>query len=223
MKYKEMLKRKGSKNSDGTSINGKSDQPGVVEEAHEDSCGVLMAESGKDKYSDAWLLDAGCTYHMCPKREWFSTYKHYNGGSVLMGYNAVCKTVGIDNIRMRMFDGQLRTLTNVRYILDLKKNLLSLGALEAREYKFFGADGTIKVTKGFMTVLKGERTTNLYKLTGSIIIGDASAAATEKEDTTRLWHMHLGHMSERGLQVLHKRVLYQVSNIANLIFVNFTL
>ena len=65
-------------------------------------------------------------------------------------------------------------------------------------------------------------TANLYKLTGSIIIGDASAAI-EKEDTTRLWHMRLGHMSERGLQVLHKRVFYQVSNIANLIFVNFAL
>jgi len=68
----------------------------------------------------------------------------------------------------------------------------------------FGADGVIKVTKGSMTILKGERTTNLYKLTGNIIIGDASAA-TEKDDTTRLWHMRLGHKSERSLQVLRKR------------------
>ena len=34
-------------------------------------------------------------------------------------------------------------------------------------------------------ILKGERITNLYKLIGSIVIGDASAA-TEKEDTTKL-------------------------------------
>jgi len=44
----------------------------------------------------------------------------------------------------------------------------------------------------------------LYKLIGSFIIGDTSAT-NEKEDTTRLWHMRLGHMSERGLQVLHKK------------------
>ena len=55
-----------------------------------------------------------------------------------------------------------------------------------------------------MTILKGEPTANLYKMTGSIIVGDASAT-TEKDDTTRLWHMRLGHMSERGLQVLCKR------------------
>ena len=71
-------------------------------------------------------------------------------------------------------------------------------------------------------ILKGDWTAKLYKLTGSIIVGDASAAI-EKEDTTRLWHMHLGHMSERGLQVLHKRSTLRVSNIANLIFINFTL
>ena len=47
-----MLKRKGSKNSDGASTSGKSDQIGFVEEAEEDSCDVLTAELGKDKYSD---------------------------------------------------------------------------------------------------------------------------------------------------------------------------
>ena len=69
MKYKKMLKRKGDKDSNGASTSGKSDQTGVVEEANKDSCDVLTADSGKDKYSDAWLLNSGCTYHMCPKRE----------------------------------------------------------------------------------------------------------------------------------------------------------
>ena len=93
---------------------------------------------------------------------------------------------------------------NVRHVPDLKKNLLSLGALKARGYKFSDADGGIKVTKGSMMILKGEQTTNLYKLTRSIIIGDASAG-TQKENTIRFWHMRLGHMSERGLQILHKK------------------
>jgi len=65
-----------------------------------------------------------------------------------MGNNTVCKTVGIGNIRMRMFNGQIRTLTNVRHVSDLKKSLFSLGALEALRCKFLGADGGIKVTLG---------------------------------------------------------------------------
>ena len=109
----------------------------------------------------------------------------------------MCKIVGIGNICMRMFDGQVRTLTNIRHVPNLKKNLLLLGALEARGYKFFGADSGIKVTRCSMMNLKVEQTINLYKLIGSIIISDASTA-TKKEDTTRLWHMHLGHEPGRS-------------------------
>jgi len=57
--------------------------------------------------------------------------------------------------------------------------------LKARGYKLSGVDGGIKITRGSMTILKEERTTNLYKLIESIIVGDV-AAATEKEDTTKL-------------------------------------
>jgi len=96
---------RGDKDSDRASTSWKLDQAGVVEKANEDSCDVLTAVSEKDKYPDTWLLDSECTYHMCPKREWFSTYKLYDRGSVLMENDAVCKTAGICNIRMRMFDG----------------------------------------------------------------------------------------------------------------------
>jgi len=99
--------------------------------------------------------------------------------------NDMCKIVGIGNILMRMFDGQVRILSNIRHVPNLKKNFLSLEALKARGYKFCSADGGVKVTRGSMIILKEEQTTNLYKLTGSVIIGDASAA-TKKEDTTRL-------------------------------------
>ena len=118
-----MLKKKGSKYFDGASTSEKSDQTEIVEQADENPCDILTAESRKGKYSDTWLLDSGCTHHMCPKRKWFSTYKSYEGSSVLMG-NTVCKTVGIGNIHMRMFDGQVRAVTNIRHVLDLKKSLL---------------------------------------------------------------------------------------------------
>ena len=34
------------------------------------------------------------------------------------GNDVVCKTIGIGNIRMRLFDGQVRTLTNARHVPD---------------------------------------------------------------------------------------------------------
>ena len=73
-----------------------------------------------------------------------------------MGNGVACKTVGIGSIRMKMVDRQVRTLKDVRHVPDLKKNLLLLGALEAQGYKFSYTDGALKVTKGFMTILKSK-------------------------------------------------------------------
>ena len=42
------------------------------------------------------------------------------------------QTVSISNIRMKIFDGQVRTITNVRRVLNLRKNLFLLGALKAQ-------------------------------------------------------------------------------------------
>jgi len=46
-----------------------------------------------------------------------------------------------------MFDGKVRTLLNVHHALDLRKNLLMMGALEVQGYKVSGAVGGIKVPK----------------------------------------------------------------------------
>ena len=44
MKYNEMLKRKGSKDSDGASTSLKSNQAEAVEQADEDPCDILIAQ-----------------------------------------------------------------------------------------------------------------------------------------------------------------------------------
>jgi len=38
---------------------------------------------------DAWIIDSRCSYHMCPNRDWFTTYQPIEGGVVLMGNNVL--------------------------------------------------------------------------------------------------------------------------------------
>ena len=77
-------------------------------------------------------------------------------------------------------------------------------ALEAQGYKFSGMGEALMVSKGSMTVLKTERTMNLYRVIESVVIGDSSIA-TEKENTTSFLHMRLEHMRERGHRALHNK------------------
>jgi hypothetical protein len=55
----------------------------------------------------------------------------------------------------------------------------------------------MKVTKGAMVVMKEQKSSkNIYKLLGSTIVGGIVFVESESNCTV-LWHMRLGHMSER--------------------------
>lgn len=94
-----------------------------------------------------------------------------------------------------------------------KFDLISLGALEDIGCKFQSEDGVLKVSKGSLTLMKVDRVCTLYFLQGSTITGSATiASSTSDSDNTKLWHMRLGHMSERGMMILSKRgLLYSQS------------
>ena len=76
-KYMKMLKKIGGPGADRACTSEKQRN-----QASRGSGRVVSVNSGRGKgrFSDTWLLDSGCTYQMCPKKEWFSTYKPFEGG-----------------------------------------------------------------------------------------------------------------------------------------------
>ena len=51
---------------------------------------MLFVAKKPIKLNDEWIMDIGCSYHMCPNQDWFSSYESIDGGIVLMGNNAPC-------------------------------------------------------------------------------------------------------------------------------------
>ena len=125
---------------------------------------ILVATEDKVRSNKEWILDSGCSYHMSPDRDCFSTYESLDGGLVLMGNNAACKVVGKGTVRIKMYDGIVRTLTDVRHVPDLKKNLISLGTLDSQGCKFSAEGGVLKVSKGALVLMKACRSGTLYIL-----------------------------------------------------------
>lgn len=63
--------------------------------------------------SDDWMLASRCSYHVTPNGDFFTAYKYMKSGKVL-----------------KMHDGEVRILTNIRHVLDLRKNLITLSVLD---------------------------------------------------------------------------------------------
>ncbi|KAH9781794.1 Integrase catalytic domain-containing protein [Citrus sinensis] len=124
---------------------------------------------------------------------------------VVMGNNQPCRTIGIGTIRLKIFDGIVRELKEIRFVPALKKNLIFVGALEAKGYKVTIEDGTMKFTHGVMVILQGVRRHNLYYFKGGTT--DEANIVETHSDTTKLWHVRLGHAGEKSLQTLMRHRL----------------
>ena len=90
-----------------------------------------------------------------------------------MRNNASCKMVRIGTVKIKMYDGAIRTLTKVRYVLELRKNLISFGALNSLGGRYGAEGGVLMAIEGAMVVMKGQKFSNLYKLLGNTITGGA--------------------------------------------------
>ena len=89
-----------------------------------------------------WVLDSGCSFHITPQRDVLYNYKDVNGGKVLMANNTQCEVKGIGNIKIRNTDGVEVILTDVRYMPQMSRNLISYGMLEKAGCTYKGGDFT---------------------------------------------------------------------------------
>lgn len=115
--------------------------------------------------------------------------------------------LGIGSVRLKLADGAIRVLEGVRYVPDLKRNLISLGMLDAQGYVYKAEGGVLKVTKGSMVMMRGELVNGLYKLKGSTLEGTSNNVTEIEISSGSLWHKRLGHVSERGLKEMSKQKL----------------
>ena len=65
-------------------------------------------------------------------------------------------------------------MKEVRYVPQLKRNLISVGALKTLGLEVSKRDIVLKMTKGSMVVLKAVRQNNLYYLKGSTVTGQVA-------------------------------------------------
>ena len=115
-----------------------------------------------------------------------------------MGNDNAYKSKGISNIRMKIFNGTITILIDIRYVPNLKNNLISLGTLDSNGSKVTVKKGILKVIRGALVAMKGTRKRNLYFLDGNIVIERVVVSnSLDRSNTYRLWYMRLEHNSEK--------------------------
>ena len=121
-----------------------------------------------------------------------------------MGDDKPCKNIGMGTVFIKQQNGNQWLLKKVRHVPYLKKNLISTGQLGGEGCITTFTNKTWKVTKGSLVIAKGGKVGTLYLCNG---ISNFVNALTSKGEYMALWNHRLGHMSEKGMQILHSRNL----------------
>ncbi|KAL1214098.1 Retrovirus-related Pol polyprotein from transposon TNT 1-94 [Cardamine amara subsp. amara] len=146
-------------------------------------------------FKEKWVLDTGCTFHLTPRRDWFTDFHELDQGIVKMGNETVSEVKGIGTVRLQTSNGRVVVLTNVRYIPKFSRNLISVGTLESKGCSYHCENGVLKIKRGCKTVMEGVRYENLYFLQGSVETNHIE----EGKDETNSCHSRLDQMSLKGI------------------------
>ena len=163
------------------------------------------------KEGSSWIMDSGCSFHMSPNLDWFENIKGTTG-SVVLGNNQVCSIKGIGTVRLKVDNGCVVILNDVRYIPEVKRNLISLGSLEKKGCKFVSEAGQMFVSKAGRILMRAERKGSLYYMTATIQRGDQGVGQVLVTDNVNLWHARLGHPAIGTMKELVKKGLVQYSD-----------
>ncbi|GKE83304.1 hypothetical protein Tco_1553304, partial [Tanacetum coccineum] len=130
------------------------------------------------------IMDFGVSFHATYCKEELERFK-LRSGKVRLVDDKTLDITGIGDVVLKTSFGTSWTLKDVRYILSLKRRLISFGQLVKEGYHVGFRDQQWKVTKGSLVVPYGNKRGSLYMVEvhpegiGVIIDGGGSLALKE--------------------------------------------
>ncbi|BFG34854.1 hypothetical protein CerSpe_211280 [Prunus speciosa] len=149
-----------------------------------------------------WIVDSSASFHVTSRRDFFTSYTNEDFGNVRMRNYKLSKIVGRGDISLETNTSCHLVLKDVRHVLDMLLNLISTILLDDEGFTNVFAEGKWKLSKNSLVLARGKKENTLYMTHAKVNNGYVNALA---EDSIKLWHKWLGHMSEKGLQILAKK------------------
>ena len=149
--------------------------------------------------SKKWWIETSVTCHMCSDKKMFSTFEpSETRKKVYMGNSGTSKIKGQGNVVMKMTFGKELTLTNVLYVPEIHKNLMSGLLLNSHGFRLVFELDKFGLSKSGMYVEKGYMSDGMWNLNVmNIIKSNMNKASTPAYilKSSNLWHGRLRHVN----------------------------
>lgn len=162
--------------------------------------------------NECWIVDSGSTLNVSSLKSWFNSLKSIEGGPISMCDGHSQNIEGIGSVPLRLHDGEIRILTDVKYVSSFKRNLISESLLTDKGLSIITKGNYKRIYKGEIEVMKAVKNRGLYVLEGKAEsnLVDHVNGCTDKNAS--LWHNRLGHINNSYLEKLSSEGL--IDNIS---------
>ena len=168
----------------------------------------IAALSGMIPTNDnTWLIDSGASRHMTSFRNHLSHFiEKETHIHVVLGDDSRYNVRGVGTSTFQLYSDMQLKLEEVLYVPGMKRNLVSILALEDKGYKITFLEGKFlawhKDSHISSSKVIGVRENSLYKLT----IKPVQALLHDTINLSELFHRRLAHIHYRDLPALRKMV-----------------
>jgi len=133
-------------------------------------------------FSTDWIVDSGCTNHLCFEKDKFENFHKYKKDAVVLGDNSILEVQGIGSVLIHE-----KVLENVLYVPKLRMNLLLVIQVARKGYSFEFDSHSWCIKKGLTTLVKGSVKDDLYIVDQ---VPTKMCLATNVCSRGNLWHQH---------------------------------
>ena len=118
---------------------------------------LVTAADDLVKDHSSWVLDSAADMHICRNRACFDTLQEEEEFDYIhTASKQKLKIEGVGRVRLKLHNGVVKTLADVKFVPTTKANIISLGELTSRGYKYVGDEDFCKVFRGDSLVLARE-------------------------------------------------------------------
>ena len=103
----------------------------------------------------------------------------------------------MNSIKLKLASGSVVLLTGVRFIPQIKRNLVSLGVLQSKGYGFRSQDDQMEIYFGNAVVMNAMKKQTLYYLDAEVVAGNSYSIESGVSDF-ELWHSRLAHLGQKA-------------------------
>ncbi|TXG70958.1 hypothetical protein EZV62_005893 [Acer yangbiense] len=180
-------------------------QANVAEDGGRSETLLLACNMAEDGAKNKWFLDSGCSNHMCGEKEMFTQLDESFTSSVKFGNDTTVPVMGKGKISITLKDGSQNAISDVLFVPNLHKNLLSVGQLSEKGYDIRIHEGICTINsaqKGLIAKVKMSQN-RLFPL--PINSDSLPCFSSVMCDENWLWHMRFGHVNFGSLKQLASR------------------